>query len=133
MDTAIDYTAPKGTTVSVFTTWDTGREIGDDIRTAARRGEVPQLRKLYREAYSEAYNGSFDLSRDANLEELFLFLQNDQHAEGWVKATGAQDGWHTPRGGSSLSVGDMLEFGWADRPQVRRFVVAMCGFVDVTL
>jgi len=113
-------------TVAVYQTWDMGRDLGDDVRCAARNNDTDELRKLLRKVPSAAYCGSFDLDSDMTLEQIYVMLQNDSHREGWVKALGAQDGWLESAGGAaSLSMGDMLVIN------DRRYVVGLVGFIEV--
>tara|TARA_R110002153_G_scaffold132597_1_gene281609 strand:- start:5575 stop:5946 length:372 start_codon:yes stop_codon:yes gene_type:complete len=112
--------------VAVYQSWGLGHLAGDDLRHAARKEDLDTLRAMFRKLPNAAYYGSFDLARDMTLEELYGFLQNDNHPDGWVVATGAQEGW-TGRelGAASLSMGDILQ------TEKGTFVVGMIGFIQL--
>jgi len=122
-----NHVALEGSSVAVYQTWEMGRDLGDDVRTAARRGNAIELKTLLRRMDGSPYVGSFDLSEDQTLEQLYVLLQNDSHDEGWVKALGAQDGWLNQQGASSLSIGDVLAI--THEGSTLHFVVGMVGFI----
>ena len=125
-NTTTNYTALKGSTVSVYQSWGLDETVGRTLRFAST---VAEYRAAYRGACLSAYAGSFDIHLDSQLEELFVLLQNDAHAEGWVAALGTQDGWPVPGPGCSLSVGDMLEITTGSSS--RRFAVLAMGFLEI--
>tara|TARA_R110002167_G_scaffold93122_2_gene249837 strand:+ start:36123 stop:36500 length:378 start_codon:yes stop_codon:yes gene_type:complete len=122
----INYTAPKNSTVSVYQSWGLDETVGHRLQFAST---AAAYRAAYRGACLAAYAGSLDLQRDAQLEELFVLLQNDSHADGWVEATGAQDGWPVKVLGCSLSTGDLLEITTGSSS--RRFAVLTTGFLEI--
>ena len=118
-------TIPAGATIAVYQHWNADRD--------ALTQKTPRKKCAVLFNTADCYCGSFDLSWPINLEDIFILLQNDTHPEGWVKATGAQDGWITGGSSPSLSVGDVIAVHTGEHKRERTsYLVRMMGFDKVT-
>ncbi len=126
MTNSFTTTIPSGSTISVYQAWDLDRDTRWKLSQLTREQNATRLRSLFVASMAkQGYVGSFHLTEDASLEDLYRLLQNDTHPEGWVEALDAQRRWVEKVPACSLSVGDVLvtDDSW--------FIVAPIGFFQI--